>query len=45
MKGGPLMIVEHVGTFVGMLIAMLLRLDEYAGAGHRHGTAQQAIAA
>jgi hypothetical protein len=45
MKGGPLMVIEHVAMLAGMLIAMLLRRDEYAGAAHAHGTAQHAIAA
>jgi len=27
---GPLMLVEHLGMVVAMLIAMLLRVDEYA---------------
>jgi hypothetical protein len=45
MKGGPVMVAEHVGMLAGMLIAMLLRRDEYSG-GHVHGAAaQQAIAA
>ena len=38
------MVIEHVAMLVGMLIAMLLRRDEYSGA-HAHGAAQQAIAA
>ena len=44
MHGGPLMVIEHVAMLAGMLIAMLLRRDEYSG-GHAHGAAQQAIAA
>jgi hypothetical protein len=45
MKGGPVMVVEHVAMLAGMLISMLLRRDEYSG-GHAHGAAaQQAIAA
>jgi hypothetical protein len=44
MKGGPVMVMEHVAMLAGMLIAMLLRREEYSGA-HAHGAAQQAIAA
>jgi hypothetical protein len=44
MHGGPLMAIEHVAMLAGMLIAMLLRRDEYSG-GHAHGAAQEAIAA
>ena len=44
MMGGPVLVIEHVAMLAGMLIAMLLRRDEYSGA-HAHGTAQQAIAA
>jgi len=45
MKGGPVMVIEHVAMLAGMLIAMLVRRDEYSG-GHAHGAAaQQAIAA
>ena len=44
MKGGPVMVMEHVAMLAGMLIAMLLRRDEYSAA-HSHGAAQQAIAA
>jgi hypothetical protein len=36
--------IEHVAMLAGMLIAMLLRRDEYSG-GHAHGAPQQAIAA
>lgn len=42
--GGPVLVIEHVAMLAGMLIAMLLRRDEYSGA-HAQGTAQQAIAA
>jgi hypothetical protein len=45
MNGGSLMIVEHLAMLSGMLIAMLVRRDEYSGAGHAPGAAQQAIAA
>ena len=44
MKGGPAMVIEHVVMLVGMLIAMLLRREEYSG-GHEHGAAPQAVAA
>jgi hypothetical protein len=44
MSGGALMGIEHVAMLAGMLIAMLLRRDEYSG-GHAHGAPQQAIAA
>jgi len=44
MHGGALMGIEHVAMLAGMLIAMLLRRDEYSG-GHAHGAPQQAIAA
>jgi hypothetical protein len=44
MNGGALMGIEHVAMLAGMLIAMLLRRDEYSG-GHAHGAPQQAIAA
>jgi hypothetical protein len=44
MKGGSAMVIEHVAMLAGMLIAMLLRRDEYSG-GHAHGAPHQAIAA
>ncbi|MGN6170735.1 MAG: hypothetical protein ACTHQQ_21590 [Solirubrobacteraceae bacterium] len=44
MGGGSAMIIEHVVMLAGMLIAMLLRRDEYSG-GHVHGAAQPASAA
>jgi hypothetical protein len=44
-KSGALMVPEHVGMLVCMLVAMLLRRDEYACAGHAHGTARQELAA
>ncbi|MGN6168860.1 MAG: hypothetical protein ACTHQQ_11935 [Solirubrobacteraceae bacterium] len=43
-SGSSVMIPEHVAMLAGMLIAMLLRRDEYSGA-HAHGSAQPAIAA
>jgi hypothetical protein len=45
MVGGPLMVIEHVAMLSSMLIAMLVRRDEYSRAGHAHGATQQAIAA
>jgi len=42
-KGGTIMVPEHVAMLAGMLIAMLLRRDEYSGA-HAHRSARQAIA-
>jgi hypothetical protein len=44
MKGGPAMVIEHVVMLAGMLIAMVLRRDEYSG-GHAHVVTHQAIAA
>jgi hypothetical protein len=44
MKGKPTMVIEHVVMLAGMVIAMLVRRDEYSG-GHAHGAAPQAIAA
>jgi hypothetical protein len=38
-----LMGLEHAAMFLGMLIAMLLRLDEYTG--HHHHHASEAVAA
>ena len=38
---GALMGLEHVAMLVGMLVAMLLRLDEYTGHAH---DAQDAMA-
>lgn len=34
---GTLLLIEHVGMLPSMLVAMLLRRDEYTGAIHRHG--------
>jgi glyoxylate carboligase len=34
-----LLVFEHVAMFVGMLLAMLLRFDEYAG--HHHHVSQE----
>jgi hypothetical protein len=45
MAQGPVMVIEHIGMLAGMLIAMLLRRDEYSGAAHAHGIAQVSGAA
>jgi len=42
---GALLAVEHVARLLGMLGAMLLRRDEYSGAVHSHGPAQERLAA
>lgn len=44
LTGGSAMVIEHPVMLAGMLIAMLLRRDEYSGA-HVHGAARHAIAA
>jgi hypothetical protein len=36
---GTLLLIEHVVMLPSMLVAMLLRREEYAGAVHRHGKA------
>ena len=41
---GVLMTIEHVAMLPAMLVAMLLRVDEYAG-GHQHGPVAQQVAA
>jgi hypothetical protein len=41
---GMLLLIEHVVMLPSMLVAMLLRRDEYAGAVHRHGEARQVAA-
>jgi hypothetical protein len=41
---GTLMVLEHTAMLGCMLLAMLVRSDEYSGA-HAHGAAQPAIAA
>ena len=38
------MILEHTVMLPAMLVAMLLRLDEYTGAHHHHGLAQEVTA-
>jgi len=40
---GTLLVIEHVAMLPSMLVAMLLRRDEYTGAVHRH--AHQQVAA
>jgi hypothetical protein len=40
---GGAMVAEHVAMFPAMLVAMLLRVDEYTGHAH-HGAGHQAIA-
>jgi hypothetical protein len=42
---GGLMVPEHAGMLTCMLLAMLLRRDEYSGAAHHHGHARPAVAA
>ena len=39
---GALMAIEHVAMLPSMLVAMLLRRDEYTGSVHRHGREQVA---
>lgn len=41
---GAAMVIEHVAMLAAMLAAMLLRLDEYAGAHHSHGSPHAAPA-
>ena len=43
MNSDTVMVLEHVAMLAGMLVAMLLRRDEYSAA-HSHHSAQQAIA-
>jgi hypothetical protein len=40
---GTLLVIEHVAMLPSMLVAMLLRRDEYTGSVHHHG--QQQVAA
>jgi hypothetical protein len=42
---GALMVIEHAAMLACMLVAMLLRIDEYSVAGQSHSTSKQAIAA
>jgi hypothetical protein len=39
---GTLLVIEHVAMLPSMLVAMLLRRDEYTGAVHHHGGRQVA---
>jgi hypothetical protein len=38
---GALLVIEHVVMLPSMLVAMLLRRDEYTGAAHRHGAPER----
>ena len=42
---GALLLAEHVVMLPGMLVAMLLRRDEYSGGAHAHGPSRQPLAA
>jgi uncharacterized membrane protein YdfJ with MMPL/SSD domain len=39
---GVPMVIEHVGMLALMLVAMLLRRDQYSGAAHHHGAPRHA---
>jgi hypothetical protein len=41
---GTLLVIEHVVMLPSMLVAMLLRRDEYTGAVHHHAAAEQVAA-
>ena len=41
---GALMLIEHVVMLPSMLVAMLLRREEYSGGVHGHGAVQRAAA-
>ena len=41
---GAAMVIEHVAMLAAMLAAMVLRLDEYAGAHYSHGAPQPVAA-
>jgi hypothetical protein len=41
---GVPMVIEHLAMLGSMLIAMLLRLEEYTGAAQAHGVLRHAIA-
>ena len=43
-SSGALMVPEHVGMLGGMLVAMLLRREEYTSHGHAHRGAEPAPA-
>lgn len=45
LASGGLTVPEHAAMLTGMLIAMLLRRDEYSSAAHHHGHSRPAIAA
>jgi hypothetical protein len=42
---GTLLAIEHAAMFPSMLVAMLLRRDEYSGGMHGHGQHQHELAA
>jgi hypothetical protein len=41
---GALMLIEHVAMLPAMLVAMLLRREEYSGASHDHAELQRVTA-
>lgn len=41
---GTLLAIEHVVMLPAMLLAMLLRVDEYSGHAHQHAAAEQHLA-
>ena len=41
---GALMLIEHVAMLPGMLVAMLLRREEYSGGVYGHGAVQRVAA-
>jgi hypothetical protein len=41
---GALMLIEHVAMLPAMLVAMLLRREEYSGASHDHAELQRVAA-
>ena len=43
-KSGTVMVPEHAAMLTCMLVAMLLRRDEYSCAGHAHGHTRPAVA-
>ena len=42
---GALLVLEHVAMLISMLVAMVLRRDEYSSGVHAHGHSQQEVAA
>jgi hypothetical protein len=42
---GALMVIEHAAMLACMVVAMLLRVDEYSASHHVHTASEQAIAA